>query len=123
MLNDRELQRLRDGFFQFGVPLTYSKDEAVRLAWADVLLDPSPATIRALMSVNHGGDSHWLLLGELIEIGIAHAADVLIDIPSDLDRVGDRRWQLRRELARIIDGMDDEQLQRTVYRARSIADV
>jgi hypothetical protein len=123
MLNDAELLRLRDGFFQSCVPLTYSKDEAVRLAWADVLLDPSPATVRVLMAAVPGGDAHWLLLHELIEIGIAHVADVLIDIPSELDRVGDRRWQLRRELARIVTGMDIEQLQRLVYWSRSIANV
>lgn len=120
MLNDRDLRRLRDGFFQACVPLTYSKDDAERLAWADVLLDPSPANIRELM-LKVRGDGHWILLGELVEIGIAHAADVLVDLPLPIGDVPDRRWQLRRELARIVDGMDDQQLQQTVYWARSIA--
>lgn len=122
MLNDAELIRLREGFFQACVPLTYSRDVPERLAWADVLLDPSPATIRELMS-HVRGDGHWILLGELVEIGIAHAADVLVDLPLPIDDVPDRRWQLRRELARIVAGMSDEQLQQLVYRARSIADV
>ena len=51
----------------------------------------------------------------------AAASDVLIDVPLPLHRAGNRRWQLRRELSGIIVGMTDEQLQRTVYWARSIA--
>lgn len=121
MLSDAELNRLRDAFFQTLVPLTYAKDEAVKLAWADLLLDPSAANMRTLMAAVPGGDTHWLLLGELVEIGIAHCSDVLIDIPSDLDRVGNRRWQLRREVGRIIDGMTDDRLQQLVDRARSLA--
>src|SRR5690554_2983579 len=123
MLNDTELNRLRDAFFQTLVPLTYAKDEAVKLAWADLLLDPAPANMRTLMSAVPGGDTHMLLMHVLIEIGIAHSADVLNGIPLPADDVRDRRWQLRRELARIVAGMDDEQLQRTVYWARSIVDV
>ncbi|MBJ6986065.1 hypothetical protein [Devosia sp. MC521] len=123
MLNDDELTHLRDAFFQTLVPLTYSRDEAQRLAWADLLLDPTPGTMRALMAAVPGRDMHMLLMSELIDIGVAHCSDVLNGVRLPLDDVRDRRWQLRRELARIVAGMDDERLQRLVYWARSIADV
>lgn len=123
MLNDDELIRLRSRFFQAGVGLTYHDDEAVRLAWGDVLLDPSSENLGALLSEIRGTPWHSLIAGELGDIGLAMAPDVLIDIPSTLDRVGDRRWQLRRQLDRIVAGRDIEQLQQLVYRARSIANV
>lgn len=121
VLNDAELIRLRTRFFQAGVGLVQHFDEGMQLAWADVLLDPSETNLGALLSETWGSSWHGRIAGELVEIGLATAPDVLIDIPSALDRVGNRRWQLRRELAHIVDGMDDDQLQRTVYRARSIA--
>lgn len=123
MLNDAELQRLRDRFFQAGVGLTYVDDETVRLAWGDVLHDMSTENLGVLLSAIRGTPWRSLIASELVEIGMAVASDVLMDIPSTLDRAGDRRWQLRRELARVVSGMDVEQLQRLVYWSRSIADV
>ena len=122
MLDDAELDRLRSRFFHAGVRLTYHDDEGVQLAWADVLLAPSEGNLGALLSELRGSEWHGRIAGELSEIGMAVADDVLIDIPSELDRVGSRRWQLRRSLARIIDGMTDDQLQQLVYWARSIAE-
>jgi hypothetical protein len=121
MLSDNELDRLRFLFFDAGVSITHDGDEDAKLCWADTLLDPTPDNIRTLLVELRGTMWHGRVLNALVEIGYAGAADVLIDVPLPLDRAGDRRWQLRRELARIVAVMDVERLQQLVYWARSVA--
>lgn len=121
MLDDTELNRLRDQFFQAGVAVVYEGHEDAKLVWADSLLDPKAATLRALLAELRATMWHGHVLNAVFEIGCACAGDVLNSVPSRLDDVRDRRWQLRRELAGVVAGMDDDRLQRLVYWARSIA--
>lgn len=122
MLNDAELNRLRGLWIDAAVAPVNHRGGRQFPAWDAMIVDPSEATIRAFF---HDADTpveiNMSVFDAAATIGIAHVADVLNGVPLPLDDVIDRRWQLRRELARVIAGMDDARLQRLVYLARSIA--
>ncbi|MBF0678806.1 MAG: hypothetical protein IR164_07700 [Devosia sp.] len=54
----------------------------------------------------------------MIEIGTASARDILAGVPAPLDEVKDRRWQLRRELDRAIDELEDIDLHMLIFKAK-----
>jgi hypothetical protein len=122
MLSDIELDRLRHMFFDAGYRIAIEmREEDANLMWADVLLDPTPDNLRALLVELQGTLWHRYLVNAIVEIGYASAADVLVNVPLPLDDVPIRRWQLRRHLARAVERMSDDQLQSLVWRAQGIA--
>jgi uncharacterized protein (DUF433 family) len=121
MLSDDELMRMRTLYFEAGYDIALEGDEDKVLAWAATLLDQTPADFRALLLEVYGTRWHARLREAFLEIGFAAAPEVLANVPLPLDDVPIRRWQLRRELARAVEAIDDAALQQLVYTARGLA--
>lgn len=121
MLDDKDLEGLR-GVFSERI-LAPMRDHALPGddAWTEFVFDPKEATARAIMDDKSVPENVRLRVVDLmIEVGVRHVADVLAVAPLPLDDVPDRRWQLRRELSKLVDRMSVEDLQRAVWHAHAL---
>jgi hypothetical protein len=120
MLSDSELVRLRTLFVEACVQLPHdpSAPSGAAVWWGRTLIDATPENIRQLLDALRGTEWHTRLLVALIEIGTASARDILAGVPAPLDEVKDRRWQLRRELDRAIDELEDIDLHMLIFKAK-----
>lgn len=118
MQSNSELVRLRKLFVDACVKLPHdlSAPAGAKVWWGRTLIDATPENIRQLLDTTRSTEWHTRLLVTLIEIGTAAARDILTGVPASLDDVTDRRWQLRRELERAVEGMSDHELQKLVWR-------
>ncbi|WEJ31719.1 hypothetical protein [Devosia sp. SD17-2] len=123
MLSDHELERLRRLFVDACVQLPFDETapEGAAVWWGRTLIDATPENIRQLLDALRGTEWHTRLLVALIEIGTACAGDVLVGVPAPLDDVTDKRWQLRRELDRAIDDLQDVDLHMLIFKAKRAA--
>ena len=122
MLNDAELQRLRDLWSGAAIAPINHRSGGTFEGWDSMVCDPNESTIRAFFhDVDTPMEVNTSVFDCVASIGMAVASDLLNGAPLPLDDVRDRRWQLRRQLENIVAGMNDEQVQRLVYWARSIA--
>lgn len=122
MLNDDELRRLRALWTAAAIAPVNHRGTRPFPAWDDMLLDPTPETITAFF---HDPDTpvgiNISVFDAMAQLGMAVASDVLDGAPVEIDDNSNRRWQQRRELGKIVAGMDEEKLQRLIYWGRSIA--
>lgn len=122
MLSDDELNRLRGLWTDAAIAPISRRADRPYAGWDSMIVDPNELTIREFF---HDADTpvavNMSVFDCVATIGMAVAGDILVDAPLPLDRAGDRRWQLRRELTNVVDLMDDDRLQRLVHWARSIA--
>lgn len=122
MLSDLELVRLRRLFVDACVQLPHdpAAPDGAKVWWGRTLIDATPENLRQLLDATRSTEWHTRLLVALIEIGTACAHDILEGVPAPLDEIRDRRWQLRRSLDRAVEGMDDAELQRLVWRVAGV---
>lgn len=121
MLNDTDLEGLRAVFSDRIIAPMRDHELSGDDAWTGFVFDPKELTARAIMDDKAVPEAVRLRVVDLmIEIGVRHASDVLAVAPLPLDDVPDRRWQLRRELSKLVDRMDLEDLQQAVRYAHAV---
>lgn len=121
MVDDVELQRVRELYSELILRPGATYDIGTEGPWFNFLHTRHLQQCRAIIvskqvpQVVRGG-----ALSLFAEIGMLVADDVLMGAPVPIDEVGDRRWQLRRELEMLVDRMDLEDLQRSVWHAHAL---
>lgn len=121
MVDDVELARMRELYSELILRPGYDHDIGTEGPWFDFLHTRHLPQCRALIvskQVPHVVRDGAISL--FAEIGMLVADDVLMSAPVPIDEVGDRRWRLRRELGKLVDRMDLEDLQRAVWHAHAL---